>query len=131
MIRASPLQFLPRSSYKLYDNQPQCVGSLWYTRFSAMCIAALLSPYSLMGHSGENPISVKKSLSQISNVTFAMTLHSDLVLDRETTLCFLFCYDTRFPPRKPHYSVVDLLKKEHPAQSASEEPTTLICFLSE
>jgi len=86
-------------------------GSLMEHGISAMCIALLLSPYSLMGRFGGKPIYVNKSLIQTSsNVTFTIALYSDFALDPETTLCFLFFHDTRFLQER-QYHVVDLYQK--------------------
>ena len=100
----------------------------WNTSFSAMCIVVLLSPYRIMGHSRRKPIFVNKSLIQIiSNVTFTIALNFDSTIDWETTLCFLLFYDTRFPPRKTQYHVINLLPKEHHAESTSEKHATRVC----
>ena len=94
---------------------------LYNTAFSAICIAAMLLPYTLIGHSRGEPIFVNKSLIQISsNVTFTITVYSDSSVNRETTLCFLLFHDTRFSSRKIQYPIVELLSKGYPAQSASE-----------
>ena len=90
------------SSYELYDNQPQCV---WFSHGTRHFV--LLFHIVLWETLREN-----QSLIQISsNVTFIITLYSDSSLDWETTLYFLLFHDTRFPPRKTQYHVIDLLLK--------------------
>ena len=44
-----------------------------------------------------------------------------IALDWETILCFLLFYDTKFPPKRTQYPVVNLLSKGHHAQSAGCE----------
>ena len=68
-----------------------CLILSWNTTFLTMCIAVLLSPYSLMGHSWRNQ---SMSINLWSRSALMFVLKSEL--DRETTLCFLLFHDTRF-----------------------------------
>ncbi|MFS8003770.1 hypothetical protein Hanom_Chr13g01217831 [Helianthus anomalus] len=56
----------------------------------------------------------------ISDVTSAIALYSDSALDLDTVCCFLLFQDTRFPPTKTQYPVVDRREIGQPAQSVSE-----------
>ena len=90
----------------------------------------------LMRHSGGKPISVNKSLIQISfTVTFVSAMYSNSALYRETALCFLFfmiqnflqerhnimwltpCRRTPYPVciKKACYSVMSMIWIEKPS----------------
>jgi hypothetical protein len=51
-------------------------------------------------------------------------LYSASEEDLDTVICFLAFHDTRDDPKKKQYPVVDLLVSMHPAQSASEKPSS-------
>ena len=91
-----------------------CFVLSWNTSFSTMCVAVLLSLYSLIGHSKENQflsINFYFRLALMSHLPLLCTLILHWIEKSHST--FLLFYDIRFPTRNTQYPVIDLLSKEH------------------
>jgi len=73
MMHVSSQRSFPHASYELYINQPQCVWVSHGTQYFQQCVLLSCCHHIDIGHSEGKPISVNKSLMQISsNITFVI-----------------------------------------------------------
>lgn len=87
-----------------------CFVPSWYTGFTAMYNAALLSQNNTAGFSCDTLISLSNKRSHmISHVVFTMALYSACAGDHDTIFCFLERQDTSDSPKKAQYPLTDFL----------------------
>ncbi|KAK2444911.1 hypothetical protein QL285_015901 [Trifolium repens] len=97
-----------------------CFVLSWYTGFTAICIALVLSACSGVGFVCEKPSSERRPRNQIISEHAAdMDRYSASVEDLDTKSCFLHFQEMGASPKNIHQPVVDFLVSGQPAQSAS------------
>ena len=100
------LFYLQTYQITIYFNVSCALVKYWI--FSYM--NSLIITVYFIRYSGAKSSSVNKTLTQTNlQVTFTIARYSNSILDRDTTLCFLFFHDTKLTLRKMQKPVVGRL----------------------
>ena len=103
-----------------------CLVRAWNTEFSERSFAPVLSRHKTDGCWTRKPSSFNKDCNHTNSVAVeANDLYFDLVVDLETTCCFLKDQLIKFPPINTQYPRVDLLSSTLLPQLVYKKPSSI------